>query len=235
MNFKPKTAKDRLILALDVPTIPEAQEIVAQTKDFVGVYKIGLQLLFAGGQELAKTLIAEGHKVFFDVKLLDINNTIEKAVENIAKIGVTFATIHAYPKNMQAATKALKNSDLCLLGVTVLTSMDDSDLLVAGYAESVESLVKMRCMEAKNTGMGGIVCSPNEVNSLRNLVGTDLIMVTPGIRPSNADSGDQKRIATPKDAIQAGSDYLVIGRPITASENKQDSAKRILEEIESVL
>ena len=235
MNFKPKTAIDRLILALDVPTVIDARDIVTKTKDFVGVYKIGLQLLFAGGQDFAKELIAEGHKVFLDVKLLDIDNTIEKAVENIAKIGVTFATIHAYPRNMQAATNALKNSNLCLLGVTVLTSMDDSDLLATGYAENVESLVKMRCMEAKNIGIGGIVCSPNEVNSLRNIVGPDLIMVTPGIRPSDADTGDQKRIATPRDAIQAGSDYLVVGRPITASVNMQDETEKIVEEIEATL
>ena len=235
MNFKPKTAKERLILALDVPTISEARDIVTQTKDCVGVYKIGLQLLFAGGQNFAEELIAEGHKVFLDVKLLDIDNTVEKAVENIAKIGVTFATIHAYPKNMLAATNVLKNSNLCLLGVTVLTSMDDSDLLATGYAENVENLVKMRCMEAKNSGMGGIVCSPNEVSSLRNIVGPDLIMVTPGIRPSDADIGDQKRVATPKDAIHAGSDYLVIGRPITASNQMQDAALKIVDEIESVL
>ena len=235
LNFKPKTAKDRLILALDVPTVPEAQNIVASTKDHVGIYKIGLQLQFAGGLDFTKKLIAEGHKIFLDVKLLDIDNTIEKAVENIEKIGVTFATIHAYPKTMQAAFRALKFSNLCLLGVTVLTSMDDNDLLSAGYAENVENLVRLRCMEAKKTGIGGIVCSPNEVSSLRKLVGPDLIMVTPGIRPSNAETGDQKRVATPRDAIKAGSDYLVVGRPITASTNMNDTASKLIDEIEMAL
>ncbi len=255
MNFKPKTAKDRLILALDVPTIREARDIVTYTKDYVGVYKIGLQLQFSGGLDFAKELIAEGHKVFLDVKLHDIDNTIEKAVTNLEKIGemgVKFATIHAYPKTMKAATRALRTFDicksnkfaspnfnfssLCLLGVTVLTSMNNKDLQSAGYNTTVKKLVKKRCIEANNSGMDGVVCSPKEVKSLRKLISNpNFIFVTPGIRPTNTDSGDQLRIATPSDAIKAGSDYLVIGRPILSSSNMQDAASKILEEINLVL
>ena len=183
-SFKPKTATDRLILPLDVPTVEEARAIVAETKGAVGVYKVGMQLQFAGGLPFAEELAREGHKVFLDVKLLDIDNTVEKAVENIARMGMTFVTIHAYPKTMRAAVAGRGSANVCLLGVTVLTSMDTEDMKAAGYSGDVEELVKARAVAARAAGMGGIVCSAQEAGTLRDLAGPDMVLVTPGIRPA---------------------------------------------------
>ncbi len=236
MSLKPETPTDRLIVALDVPTVADARAIVAETAGAVGVYKIGMQLQFAGGLDLARALAAEGHRIFLDVKLLDIDNTIEKAIENIVHMGMTFVTLHAYPKAMRAAVKAKGDAPLGLLGVTVLTSMDEADLSDAGYAgTTVADLVARRGADARAAGMGGIVCSPREAATLRPIVGPDLVLVTPGIRPAGSAAGDQKRIATPADAIRAGSDYLVVGRPVLAAEDRRGAAARIVEEIAAAL
>ena len=158
MPFKPKTATDRLIVGLDVPTVDEAREIVKETKGAVGVYKFGMQLQFAGGLAFAEELAREGHRIFLDVKLLDIDNTVASAVKNIAKMGMSFVTIHAYPKAMRAAVEALgeTGTDLCLLGVTVLTSMDQQDIEAAGYAGELGDLVRSRAADARIAGMGGL-------------------------------------------------------------------------------
>ncbi|MEI2387925.1 orotidine-5'-phosphate decarboxylase [Breoghania sp. JC706] len=235
MSFQPQTATDRLILPLDVPTVEEARAIVAETKGAVGVYKVGMQLQFAGGLPFAEELAREGHKVFLDVKLLDIDNTVEQAVRNIAKMGMTFVTIHAYPKTMRAAVAGLGGAGLCLLGVTVLTSMDDEDVKAAGYAGSAAELVKSRAVAARAAGMGGIVCSPQEVGDLRDLVGPDLVLVTPGVRPAGSSADDQKRVMTPGDAIRAGADYLVCGRPITGAADRRAAAEAVVEEIAAAL
>ncbi|PTW63211.1 orotidine-5'-phosphate decarboxylase [Breoghania corrubedonensis] len=235
MSFKPETATDRLILPLDVPTVEEARTIVAQTKGAVGVYKIGMQLQFAGGLPFAQELAREGQKIFLDVKLLDIDNTVEQAVRNIAKMGMTFVTIHAYPKTMRAAVAGLDAADLCLLGVTVLTSMDDEDVKAAGYAGSAVELVKSRAVAARAAGMGGIVCSPREAGELRDLVGADLVLVTPGVRPVGASADDQRRVMTPGDAIRAGADYIVCGRPITGAADRRKAAEDVVEEIAAAL
>lgn len=238
MSFKPATAKDRLILALDVPTVDEARTIISQTQGLIGTYKIGMQLQFAGGLALAEELAAEGHSIFLDVKLLDIDNTIASAVKNVAKMGVKFMTLHAYPKAMRAAVGALQeagNKDLCLLGVTVLTSMDEADLKAAGYVGPIADLVVQRAAAAAETGMGGIVCSPVEAEKMRAAVGDKLAIITPGVRPSGSDAGDQKRIMTPADAIRAGSDYLVIGRPIVQASDRRAAAEAILKEVEAAV
>ncbi len=151
--------RDRLIVGLDLPTVDEAERMVETLGDTVGFYKIGYQLVFAGGLPFAQALARAGKKVFLDVKLLDIDNTIAHGVENIAKMGMTMMTLHAYPKAMRAAVKAAEGSGLCLLGVTVLTSMDQADLTEAGYATDPQSLVKLRAEQARDAGMGGIVCS----------------------------------------------------------------------------
>lgn len=234
-SFKPQTATDRLILPLDVPTVAEARAIVEETKGTIGVYKVGMQLQFAGGLPFAEELAREGHKVFLDVKLLDIDNTVEKAVENIVQMGMTFVTIHAYPKTMRAAVAGRGDAGLCLLGVTVLTSMDNEDLKAAGYSGDVEELVKSRAVAARAARMGGIVCSAQEAGLLRDLVGPDMVLVTPGIRPAGADVGDQKRVMTPEKAIRAGADYLVVGRPITQASDRRAAAQKIVEDIEAAL
>ncbi|WP_350335772.1 orotidine-5'-phosphate decarboxylase [Coralliovum pocilloporae] len=233
--YRPKTARDRLILPLDVPTVDEARAVIDTLGDSVTFYKIGMQLQFAGGLAFAEELAKSGKQVFLDVKLLDIDNTIAKAVENVCRMGMTFMTLHAYPKAMRAAVVARGNNGLGLLGVTVLTSMDQPDLAEAGYATDVADLVAKRAVQAREAGMSGIVCSPLEASAMRKLVGDDMVLVTPGIRPRGADVGDQKRIMTPTDAIRAGSDYLVVGRPVLAADNPRLAADRIVEEIEQAL
>jgi orotidine-5'-phosphate decarboxylase len=197
----------------------------------VSFYKIGLQLVFAGGIAFAEKLTKAGKKVFLDVKLLDIDNTVAGAIENIARIGMTFVTIHAYPKAMRAAAAARGDAPLGLLGVTVLTSMDDTDLEQAGYAGKVDELVLRRARDARQVGMDGIVCSPVEVAGVRAAVGPDIALVTPGIRPAGAATGDQKRVTTPADAIRAGADYLVVARPIIRAEDPRAAAEAIQAEI----
>ncbi|MEN0002451.1 MAG: orotidine-5'-phosphate decarboxylase [Pseudomonadota bacterium] len=225
--------KDQLIVALDVPTIADAEAIIETLGDHVSFYKIGYQLVFAGGLQLATDLKRAGKSVFLDMKLLDIDNTIAKGVENIAKTGVDMLTIHAYPKAMAAAVEAARGSDLCLLGVTVLTSMDDADLVEAGYRDSAAELVVARATRARDIGMGGIVCSAAEAQSVRAIIGPDMALVTPGIRPAGSAAGDQKRIVTPGDAIAAGASHLVVGRPITAAGDPAHAAKSILNDMKN--
>lgn len=233
MPFTPNDPRERLILALDVPTIAEAERIVQETQGAVGVYKIGHQLVFSGGIGLAERLMATGEKVFLDVKLLDIDNTIAHGVESIAALGPAYVTLHAYPKAMRAAVEAKRKAggSLALLGVTVLTSMDDADLAEAGYAGTVKGLVATRAAQARAAGMDGLVCSPNEAAHLRTIVGPDMVLVTPGVRPAGADAGDQKRVMTPADAIRAGADLLVVGRPILAAKDRRAAAEAIVSEI----
>jgi len=224
-------ARDRLIVGLDVPTIAEATAMVDRLGDTVSFYKIGYQLAFAGGLEFARELAEDGKQVFLDMKLLDIDNTVAKGVENIAKMGMSMLTLHAYPKAMRAAVKAAEGSPLCLLGVTVLTSMDDDDLADAGYATSAADLVEKRAAQAIEAGMGGIVCSAAEAKRVRAIAGPEKAIVTPGIRPSGSDANDQKRVMTPTDAIVAGASHLVVGRPILQSLDPKVQAEAILKEI----
>lgn len=230
-----KDAKDRLIVGLDVATTDKAAALVSQLGDAVGFYKIGYQLVFAGGLEFARELIADGKRVFLDVKLLDIDNTVSKAVENIVKLNVSMLTIHAYPKAMKAAVEAARGSDLCLLGVTVLTSMDQQDMIGAGYGDDPQALVARRAKQAAQAGMGGIVCSAAESALVRKIVGPDMAVVTPGIRPKGADHGDQKRVVTPGDALRDGSSHLVVGRPIVAADDPLEAATAILSEMNLAL
>jgi len=227
--------RDRLIVGLDVPTLAEAQAMVTRLGDTVSFYKIGLQLVFAGGLAFAEDLANSGKKVFLDVKLLDIDNTVSGAVKNIARIGMSYVTIHAYPKAMRAAIRARGDSPLGLLGVTVLTSMDDSDLAMAGYSGKVDELVIRRAIDARDAGMDGIVCSPIEVGKVRAAVGPKITLITPGIRPAGGDVGDQKRVTTPADAIRAGADHLVVARPIIHAPDPKAAAEAIQTEIASAL
>jgi orotidine-5'-phosphate decarboxylase len=227
--------RDRLIVALDVPSVAKAEAMVAALGDGVGFYKVGLQLIFAGGIAFAERLVRSGKQVFLDVKLLDIDNTVAGAVESIAALGMTFLTIHAYPKAMRSAVVARGRARLKLLGVTVLTSLDEADLAAAGYAGPVANLVEKRAGDAHSAGMDGIVASPAEAALVRRIVGADMVVVTPGIRPAGADAGDQKRAATPGAAIRAGADYLVVGRPILSAPSPRDAADAIVTEIAAAL
>ncbi|MGI0526264.1 orotidine-5'-phosphate decarboxylase [Rhizobium giardinii] len=229
------TARDRLIVGLDLPTIGEAETIVEALGDDVLFYKIGYQLAFAGGLEFARDLAADGKKVFLDMKLLDIDNTVAKGVENIVRMGMSMLTLHAYPKAMRAAVEAARGSDLCLLGVTVLTSMDAQDVIEAGYQLDPQALVLRRAEQARATGMGGIVCSAEEATAVRSIVGPDMAIVTPGIRPAGSDPGDQKRVMTPADALAAGSSHLVVARPIVKAADPRAAALAILDEMRGAL
>jgi orotidine-5'-phosphate decarboxylase len=225
------TPRERLIVALDVPSVAAAEAIVDRLGDTVAFYKIGYQLAYAGGLPLARDLARAGKQVFLDMKLHDIANTVARGVESIAGLGATFLTIHAYPQTMRAAVDAKAGSALKLLAVTVLTSYDDGDLNEAGYALGVDALVADRAKRAHDLGVDGIVCSAAEAAALRLMVGDDMVLVTPGIRPAGSDAGDQKRVVTPANAIAAGADYLVIGRPITAASDPRAVAAAIIADI----
>jgi orotidine-5'-phosphate decarboxylase len=229
------SARDRLIVGLDVPTIAEAEKVVRTLGSTALFYKIGYQLVFAGGLEFARDLAKDGKKVFLDMKLLDIDNTVAKGVENIVKMGMSMLTLHAYPKAMTAAVSAAKGSDLCLLGVTVLTSMDAKDVIDAGYEYDPHTLVLRRAEQARIAGMGGVVCSAEEAKAVRKIVGADMAIVTPGIRPAGAELGDQKRVMTPADALKAGSSHLVVARPIVNAADPLAATKAILAEMDGAL
>jgi orotidine-5'-phosphate decarboxylase len=225
--------RDRLILALDLPSVADAEAMVERLGDAVSFYKIGYQLAFAGGLSLAEALARGGKRVFLDLKLHDIGNTVAKGVESVARLGATFLTVHAYPQTMHAAIEARADSDLRILAVTVLTSYDDADLAAAGYDFTVAELVAERAAQARDIGIDGIVCSAEEAATLRPIIGPSMVLVTPGIRPAGAASGDQKRVMTPAAAIAAGANYLVIGRPILEAKDPQAAAKAIVAEIAS--
>ncbi|WP_246685906.1 orotidine-5'-phosphate decarboxylase [Mesorhizobium sp. B2-4-6] len=225
--------RERLIVGLDLATPKEAERAVRELEGTVSFYKIGYQLAFAGGLDFARELASGGTKVFLDMKLLDIDNTVAKGVENIVRMGMTMLTLHAYPRAMKAAVEAAKGSDLCLLGVTVLTSMDEQDVIDAGYEYDPHTLVLRRSEQALHAGMGGIVCSAEEAEAVRRIVGPDLAVVTPGIRPAGSDHGDQKRVVTPAQAIRNGASHLVVGRPIVAAPDRRAAAEAILAEMQS--
>lgn len=228
----PLEARERLIVALDVPSVAVAEATVARLGDSVRFYKIGYQLAFAGGLPFADRLIAAGKQLFLDLKLHDIGNTVAKGVESVAQMGATFLTVHAYPQTMKAAMEGKRGSKLRILAVTVLTSYDDADLAAAGYEMSVKELAVARAAQARDTGVDGLVCSAEEAASLRAIMGPGMVLVTPGIRPAGSASGDQKRIMTPARAIGAGADYLVVGRPVLEARDPRTAADAIVAEIE---
>jgi orotidine-5'-phosphate decarboxylase len=228
--------RDRLILALDLPTVAAAEAMVEQLEESVTFYKVGYQLAFAkGGLDFAESLAQAGYRVFLDLKLHDIGNTVAKGVENVARMGVNFLTVHAYPQTMHAAVAARGDSGLRILAVTVLTSYDDADLAAAGYDFTVPELVAERAGQARDIGIDGLVCSAEEAVNLRTVVGSDLLLVTPGIRPAGAGMGDQKRVKTPAAAITAGADFLVIGRPILDAIDPKAAAEAVVAEIASAV
>jgi orotidine-5'-phosphate decarboxylase len=226
--------RDRLIVALDLPSVEAAEAMIGELGDAVTFYKIGYQLAYAGGLPLAQKLAGAGKKVFLDLKMHDIGNTISRGVENVARMGATFLTVHAYPQTMKAAVEA-RGPNLKILAVTVLTSYDDGDLHAAGYRLNVSDLVEARAQQAQVLGVDGIVCSAEEAAHLHKIVGHQMCLVTPGIRPAGSAAGDQKRIMTPGRAIAAGSDYLVVGRPILEAADPKAAAEAIQAEISQSL
>jgi len=227
--------KDRLIVALDLPNVEAAEAMVTRLGDSVTFYKIGYRLAYAGGLPLVAKLADSGKKVFLDLKLHDIGNTVAQGVESITKSGATFLTVHAYPQTMKGAVEGRGSSKLKLLAATVLTSYNDDDLHAAGFRLGVSELVEARAQQAQVLGIDGLVSSPEEAGALRKIIGHQMALVTPGIRPAGSATGDQKRIMTPGRAISAGADYLVVGRPVVEAADPRAAADAIQAEIARAL
>jgi orotidine-5'-phosphate decarboxylase len=221
----------RLIVALDLPTVAAAEAMAERLFDHVSFFKIGMELAYMGGIPLGERLVRAGKKVFFDLKLHDIPNTVERATAQIAGTGASVMTVHAYPQTLAAAVKGAAGSRLGILGVTILTSMDQQDAADAGYAGEVQALVRRRAVQTVGAGAAGIVCSPLEIAAVRAAAGPAVKIVTPGIRPAGASPGDQKRVLTPTEAIRAGADHLVVGRPITQAADPAAAAAAVQTEI----
>ena len=230
----PIPLRDRLIVALDLPDVRAAEGMVEKLGDAVSFYKVGFELALAGGLPFARALARSGKKVFLDLKLHDIANTVARATERAAELGATFLTVHAFPPTMRAAVEGRGKSVLKILAVTVLTSWDDADLKAAGYSHSVRDLVRMRAEQAREIGIDGLVASAAEAADLRKKIGA-MLLVTPGIRPAGGAAGDQKRIVTPTEAIKAGADHLVVGRPVLSADDPKAAAEAIVAEIAGAL
>ncbi len=227
----PLAPRERLIVALDAPEVGWARGLVERIGDSASFYKIGMELAYAGGLPLVSELGAAAKQVFLDLKLHDIPNTVERAAAQAAKLGARFLTVHAYPQTMRAAVAGAKGSGMRILAVTVLTSYDDADLLDACYRFGVVETVRRRAEQALALGVDGLVASAAEAALVRQTVGRDMLLVTPGIRPAGAAAGDQKRVATPAEAIRNGADYLVVGRPITGAPDPRVAADAVVSEI----
>jgi orotidine-5'-phosphate decarboxylase len=220
-----------IIIALDVESAEKARELVQRLGDAVRFYKVGMELYAAAGPDFVRELIADGNQVFLDLKFYDIPETVKRAVTQVARLGARFLTVHAVDSVMRAAVAGRGDGGLKLLAVTVLTSISDSDLADLGYPGTVRDFVAKRARNAMECGVDGIVCSPLEVKMVRRITGPEALLVTPGVRSTGTDAADQKRVATPPDAVRNGANYLVIGRQVTRSEDPRGAVQRILTEL----
>ncbi len=224
--------RDKLIVALDLPSYDEARALVDQLGDTVSFYKIGLELLFSDGLALAQELKTEGKRVFLDLKFLDIGNTVERAVASAAGLGVDFITVHGHDtKTLKAAVRGRDGSKLKLLAVTVLTNLDQSDLDEQGISATPSGLVIGRARMAENAGLDGVIASGQEAAAVRAETGPNFLIVTPGIRLPAGDVGDQTRITTPEEALRFGANHIVVGRPINAAKDPKAAAETFLAHI----
>ena len=225
--------KDRLIVALDVDSRERAEKLVDELGPHVGMFKIGKELFTAEGPEMVRSIVASGGRVFLDLKFHDIPNTVAKAVGTASRLGAFFVTVHTAGGRamLEAAASALPAEGTQLLGVTVLTSHTDASLRETGARGTVVETVRQLAILARESGIDGVVCSPHEITLIRESVGDDLVIVTPGIRPKGAAKGDQARVTTPSEALRLGCDYIVVGRPITEAASPKDAAQAIVEEL----
>jgi orotidine-5'-phosphate decarboxylase len=228
----PQNVNERLIVALDLPSAEKALQLMMQLEELVSFYKVGLELYTVAGPEFASALVARGKKVFLDLKFLDIEDTVRRAARQAALLGASFLTVHECGNTVAAAVDGAAGSNLKVLAVTVLTSLNTEDIQGMGIPATAEELVLQRARKAMDAGAHGVIASGQEVAKIRAAVGGDPIVVTPGIRPQGADANDQKRVSTPTDSIAAGSDHLVVGRPIRDAEDPRASATEILREIQ---
>lgn len=225
--------RDRLIIALDVPSAQQAQQIVQSVGVSASTFKVGKQLFTAEGPQIVRDLVSSGKKVFLDLKYHDIPNTVSSAVREASKLGVSMLTVHASggAKMLKAAAEAASPTTL-VLAVTVLTSMDDEDLSEIGVTGNVAAQVLRLAGLARANGIRGLVASAHEARELRRELGDDFAIVTPGVRPAGSAKGDQARVVTPADALRAGASHIVVGRPVTEASDPAQSAREILEELE---
>lgn len=220
-----------IIIALDLDSPADALSLVERIGDNVSIYKVGMELYAAAGPDFLAELTARGKEIFLDMKFYDIGETVKRAVAQIARRQAKFLTIHGSQAVMRAALEGRGDSNLKLLAVTVLTSFDESDIRQLGYPCAVSDLIDLRVRNAKEAGIDGIVCSPVEVARVREIAGPDAVLVTPGVRSAGAATGDQKRVAAPRDALANGASYLVIGRQVTRASEPAVEVQRILAEI----
>lgn len=230
-----KSINERLIVALDVSSIEKARELVKRLEGMVSFFKIGLQLQLIAGLGFVRELIKDGKKVFLDYKYFDVEETIKQAVARVAAEGVSFLTVHGNGRIIRAAVEGRGDSNLKILSVTVLTSLDAFDIQDLGFECSVEELVLYRAKKALEAGCDGVIASGYEAKAIRELAHNRLLIVTPGIRPKNASVNDHKRYVTPAQAIEAGADYLVVGRPIKDAKDPRVAAERILAEMRAAV
>jgi orotidine-5'-phosphate decarboxylase len=231
----PLAPKDRIITALDLPTLEEAETLVARLGEEALWFKIGYQLLPLGGYALARRLHGRGKKVFIDAKLLDIGSTVEKGVRSLAELGADLLTVHADPDTVRGAVEGRGGSNLSILAVTVLTSWDEKALRRHGIEESLEATVLRRAEMALDAGADGLIASGREAPMLREHFGDAPMIVTPGIRLQGAGSDDQKRVVTPSQAVRSGADRLVVGRPISQAPDPKAAMRQIVDDLEAAL
>jgi orotidine-5'-phosphate decarboxylase len=221
--------RDRLVVAVDVSTRDEILRLVNQLRGTVGVFKIGLQAFIANGPSIVREVVSSGERVFLDLKIHDIPNTAKHAIAEAASLGASIATVHA--AGGEAMLRACAHDSLLVLAVTVLTSLDDAELARIGFAGSpMENAVRLARL-AKDSGLRGVVASPLEIRAIREACGDEFVILTPGIRPAGSDAGDQRRMMTPREAVAAGADYIVVGRPITGAADSRSAAQRIVDEM----
>jgi len=225
--------RNPIIVALDFEDAVQPRELVRRLGDAVDFYKVGMELYAAAGMAFARELAEAGKQVFLDLKLYDIPETVKRATAQVAKAGVRFLTVHGSNAIMRAAVEGRGSSQLGLLAVTVLTSFDQQDLAELGYSASIADLVALRVKNAMASGMDGIVCSPLEATAVRAVTGPKAILVTPGVRSASAAAGDQKRVATPQEALASGANYIVMGRQITRAADPPAELARVLTSIRS--
>jgi orotidine-5'-phosphate decarboxylase len=219
-----------IIIALDVPSVAEARALVSALGKDADFYKVGLELYAVGGMDFVRELKAQGKRVFLDLKLYDIGEQVKRAVAAISNVGVDFLTIHAVKQVMRAAVEG-RTGSLKLLAVTVLTSFDENDIRDEGYLLTLAEVVEKRVGHAMEAGVDGIVCSSLEVAKVRAMTGPKMTLVIPGVRSAGKSAADQKRVATPADAVANGADYLVVGRQVTRAQDPRAELLKILEEI----
>ncbi|MGZ5443708.1 MAG: orotidine-5'-phosphate decarboxylase [Thermoanaerobaculia bacterium] len=220
---------DRLVVAVDLSARDEILRLVDTLQGSVGVFKIGLQAFIANGPAIVREVVARGERVFLDLKIHDIPNTAKHAVAEAACLGASIATVHA--AGGEAMLRACTHDTLLVLGVTVLTSLGETDLLQIGFGGSaIDNAVRLARL-SQNSGLRGVVASPLEIEPIREACGKDFVILTPGIRPKGSEAGDQQRVMTPGDAVRAGASYIVVGRPITNAADPRSAALRVVEEM----